>query len=93
MQIFAVVGIIDDQRAHLIQQAKEKYTKANVYEVPNGLFIASDGETTEEVSANIGIGANNNAYSGVVVMVQYYWGYHDSKLWEWITARSRSNGR
>ena len=92
MQIFAVVGILDDQRAHVIQLAKEHYGKENVYVVPNGAFIASDGETTKEVSLKLGIGDESKAYSGIVVMVQYYWGYHNKELWEWITAKSRSAG-
>ncbi len=92
MQIFAVVGILDDQRAHLIQKAKQKYSKENVYVVPNAAFIASDGETTQEVSRSIGIGDDEHDFTGVVVMVQYYWGYHNKELWEWITAKSRSLG-
>ncbi len=92
MQIFAVVGILDDQRALVIQLAKGHYGKENVYVVPNGAFIASDGETTKEVSLNIGIGDDEHNYNGVVVMMQYYWGYHDKELWEWITAKSRSVG-
>ena len=91
MQIFAVVGIPDKQRARVIQLAEEHYSKANVYVVPNGAFIASDGETSREVCINLGIGDDEKNLTGVVAMMQYYWGYHDKELWEWITARSRSN--
>ncbi len=93
MQIFAVIGILDDQRAHLIQKAKQKYSEANVYVVPNAAFIASDGETTKEVSRSIGIGDDEHDFTGVVVNVQYYWGFHNNNLWEWIVTRSKSNGR
>ena len=92
MQIFAVVGILDDQRAHVIQLAKKRYGKENVYVAPNAAFIASDGETSKEVSRNIGIGDDDYDYTGVVVMLQYYWGFHNKQLWEWITAKSRSIG-
>ena len=92
MQIFAVFGTRGHERAQIVQLAKDKYTEANVFELQSAIFVASDRETTQEVSVKLGIGDDGNNYSGVVIMVQYYWGFANPALWEWITARSRSNG-
>ena len=92
MQIFAVVGTRNDQRARLVELAKENYTDANVYDINNALFIAASGETTTEVSKKVGIGGVPGSLTGVVVMVDYYWGFHAKELWEWMAARSKANG-
>ena len=95
MQLFAIFGVRDDQRGGIVELAETRYSVPNVYSIPNGLFIASDGETTQEVCSKLGIGGTENGmrgFNGVVVMVNYYWGYHDKELWEWMVARS-SNGK
>ena len=92
MQVFAVVGTRSEQRQRVIQLAQSKYTVPNVYVVHDGIFVASDGQTTKEVSRTLGIGDDDNNDTGVVAMVDHFWGYHDRDLWEWIRARSKSNG-
>ena len=92
MNIFAVLGTRSEQRPEVIQLAQSNYSEPNVYIVQDGIFLASDGQTTQEVARQLGIGDDNNNYTGVVVMVAHYWGYHDRDLWEWIVARSKSNG-
>ena len=91
MQIFAIVGTKTEQHGEIVRLAKERYTEANVYTIPDVVFLASARETTQEVAIQLGIGDDNNNYTGVVVMVNYYWGYHSKDLWEWIAARSSIN--
>ena len=92
MQIFAVTGTLDEQREKIVELARNGYSEANIYIASNAVFVASGGETTKEVSVRLGIGDEKTNYSGVVIMVNYYWGYYDKELWEWIAARSKSNG-
>ena len=92
MQIFAVVGIRSEQRDDIVQAATRHYTEANVYPRSTVVFLASSGETTEEVSVKLGIGDDDKNYTGVVLMVNYYWGYYAKELWEWMAARSKANG-
>ena len=93
MQIFAVIGTDSEQRAEIVQSAVQAYTDANVYRVRNAVFIASSGgETTQEVSVKLGIGDDERNFTGIVVTVNYYWGFYAKELWEWLSARSRANG-
>ena len=92
MQIFAVIGMREEQRDNIVKLARDRYTTANIYIAQNAVFVASGGETTQELSVRLGIGDDKNNYTGVVIMVDYYWGYHPKELWEWIAARSKSNG-
>lgn len=93
MQIFAIIGTRDNQRDSIIRLAKAKYTDANVFVAQDANFIAPDGETTQEVCIRLGIGDDENDYTAVVIAVQYYWGFHSPQLWEWITAKAKSNSR
>ena len=92
MQIFAVVGTRDSQRDSIIHLAKAKYADANIFVAGNAVFIATDGETTQDICVKLGIGDKKNDYTGITIPVQHYWGFHNPQLWEWLTARSRSNG-
>lgn len=93
MQIFAIMGILPDQQNDIVQLAKRAYTDANVYEALNAIFIASSGgKTTQEVSVSLGIGDNDKNLTGIVIIVNYYWGFYAKELWEWLAARSKVNG-
>ena len=87
MQIFAIVGTREDQRQQVIRLARSNYGDENVYLANDGIFIASNGQATEESSRSVGIGDDINSFSDVVMMVNHYWSYHDRELWEWITAK------
>ena len=94
MQIFAVIGILPEQQDDIVRLAKQAYTDPNVYPIGNGVFVASNGKTAQEVSVRLGIGDGSEGanYTGIVVTVNYYWGRYAKELWEWIASRSSANG-
>ena len=92
MQVFAIAGTKEDQRQKVIQKAQLTYGNDNTYIANDGIFIASNGQTTQEISRSVGIGDDLNNFSGVVMMLNHYWGYQDREFWEWIDARLTSNG-
>ena len=91
MQVFAVVGTRNDQHQEVIAQAITAYGKSNVYQTRHSLLIAANGDTTEEVARRIGIGDGVHNYNGIVILVNYYWGFYDKGVWEWLV--TKSNGR
>ena len=92
MQIYAVFSTLDYEHDQIVQRAKAQYTAPNVFTIPSGILVASPGETSQEVASNLGIGNDKDNFTGVVVMVNYYWGFHNKDLWEWMAARSKRNG-
>ena len=92
MNIYAVAGILNDQYDEIADRARKHYSDANVYPLPNLVFVATSGETSHELCLKLGIGDDKNNFTGVAVMAQHYWGYHEKDLWEWIAIRSRGNG-
>ena len=93
MQLFAVFGTLEREHDTISKRAANHYGEANVYEVEGGLVIAAPRDTTQEIAANLGIGDDENGFTGIVVQTSYYWGYYKKGLWEWMDARSRNNGR
>ena len=92
MQLFAIFGTIPQEHDKIVEKAKQSYGNPNVYTIAQSVIVASSGRTTQEVATSLGIGDDQNDFTGVVVQAGYYWGYHSKSLWEWMAARSKSNG-
>ena len=94
MQIFAVMGMKQDQRQAVVSLATKAFRESNTYQVDGGLFLATDGNhTTQEVAKKIGIGDDKNNFRGVVINAKFNWGFHDSGLWEWMEVKSGDNDK
>ena len=91
MQVFLVCSM--SSPSQVLGRVKEHYD-ANFLSVGDNevLLIATDGQTTQQVSENIGLGEENLS-TGIVLRVGSYWGRHNPDVWEWIAVKMEANGK
>ena len=92
MQIFAITDIKD--RELVLRCVQENYDGKYFDPGRNTMFVATEGETSKEVAAKVGVSSANTSgfTSGVVFPVESYWGHYDPLLWEWLRAKASSDG-
>ena len=84
MQVFAVFGVNPSGR---FAENLESTYPGNYFKVDeNAFLVAANGETSQEVSDKLGIGAGDSGVAGVVIPVYNFWGFHDRQTWEWLAA-------
>ncbi len=90
MQVFAVFNI--SHRDIVLERLKEHYPHQHTETNREAFFVATVGETSQQVGEKLGFGADNLS-SGIVVPVTAYWGRANPNLWEWIQAKMDANGK
>ena len=92
MQIFVVLGTLEDEREKIGARLEEHYEGDHLIE--SGLiFIAANEQTSQDVCRNLGIGVNGERRTGIVIGMDAYSGYYSSAVVEWIRLKRQSNGR
>ena len=90
MRVFAVFNI--SNRGVVLERLREHYPDQHIDANRESFFVATTGETSQQVSEKLGFGADNVS-AGIVLGVTTYWGRADPNLWEWISAKMEANGK
>lgn len=95
MQIFAVVGMLEEEQEEIVKLAHSLVGENNTFAVEGALFVSTEeAYLTQDLAKKLGIGDRDHKYTGVVINAKFNWGFHDKYLWEWMEAKSGDgNGR
>ena len=90
MQVYAVFDVSNPGRVR--EGIQKHYPDQNYSGRENTFFIATRGETAQQVAVNLGVSRKAaDTTSGVVVLVTKYWGHYSTDLWDWINANQTSS--
>ena len=90
MQVYAIFDVSDPDRVQ--EGIRKHYPEHNYIGRASTFFIATRGETSQQVAKNLGVSRKAaNTTSGVVVLVTKYWGHYQTDLWDWINANQTSS--
>ena len=85
MQVFAVIGIDSEGGVH--RMAEQKFRLDHFVVDPTTILVAARNMTTENLSKELGIESGPDR--GIVIAVGSYWGYHSTRIWEWLASKGQ----